>query len=150
MREDLIFHGGTGATLEMREFGMTQLERKLLASGFREVYFLKEVPRLLGILFAHDLSQPLPARKEPYVMSSAQRAELVAVWRGGGGPRATGAGGQAGRTRSAWPANRGGCAGADGWGSDRGSRGDRRDRVLARRAPLSPNYIRANYSSVVY
>jgi hypothetical protein len=82
VREDLIFHGGTGATLEMREFGMTQLERKLLASGFREVCFLKEeVPRP-GIFFDHDLSQPLLARKEPYVMSSAQRAELVAVWRG--------------------------------------------------------------------
>ena len=79
--DDLCFHGGSGATLEMREFGMTQLERKLVASGFREVHFLQEETPLIGILFDHELSQPLVARKEPFAMNTAQRRELVNAWR---------------------------------------------------------------------
>src|SRR5262249_46844610 len=81
IREDLIFHAGSGATLEMREFGITQLEHKLLAAGFQEVHFLKEEVPLLGVLFDHDLSQPLIARKEPFAMSTAQRRELINAWR---------------------------------------------------------------------
>ena len=81
VRQDLVLHGGTGATLEMREFGVTELDRKLLAAGFREVFFLREGPPLLGVVFDHDLSQPLIARKEPYAMSAAQRRELLNLWR---------------------------------------------------------------------
>lgn len=32
LRDDLVFHAGKGATLEMREFGITELRAKLLAS----------------------------------------------------------------------------------------------------------------------
>ena len=81
IEEKLIFHGGSGATLEMREFGATELKSKLLASGFREVHFLTENVPEIGILFDHDVSQPLIARKEKYVLDGAARSQLVALWR---------------------------------------------------------------------
>src|SRR5947209_8235009 len=40
--EDLIFHGGSGATLEMREFGLTELQAKLMGAGFQEIHCLRE------------------------------------------------------------------------------------------------------------
>jgi len=81
IEENLIFHGGTGSTLEMREFGATALKSALLSSGFREVDFLTENVPEIGILFDHDVSQPLIARKEKYVLDGAARSELVALWR---------------------------------------------------------------------
>ena len=81
VRDDLIFHGGSGATLEMREFGMTALKDKLLASGFREVFFLTENLPPIGVLFDHDVSQPLIARKEPFVMDRCAQRQLAEEWR---------------------------------------------------------------------
>src|SRR5262249_40360504 len=40
VRDDLVFHGGSGVTLEMREFGITALRARLRAAGFQEVEFL--------------------------------------------------------------------------------------------------------------
>jgi SAM-dependent methyltransferase len=79
-REDLVFHGGSGATLEMREFGMTALQNKLLEAGFREVFFLTENLSSIGVLFDHDVSQPLVARKEPFAMDASTRSQLVEEW----------------------------------------------------------------------
>jgi SAM-dependent methyltransferase len=81
IRDDLVFHGGSGATLEMREFGATELERKLLASGFRQVHFLTDNLPEIGIYFDHDVSQPLIARKEPFALGSYARAEMIDLWR---------------------------------------------------------------------
>ena len=79
--DDLIFHGGSGATLEMRVFGRTALERMLRQPGFREVDFLTaNLPRY-GILFDHDTSQPLIARKGRFCFERGARDELVAAWR---------------------------------------------------------------------
>jgi hypothetical protein len=80
LRDDLVFHGGKGATLEMREFGMTELRAKLLAAGFREVDFLTENLPDIGILFDHDVSQPLIARKEPFVMDRCARSQMIQEW----------------------------------------------------------------------
>jgi SAM-dependent methyltransferase len=81
VRDDLIFHGGSGATLEMREFGMTALKNKLLDAGFREVFFLRDNLPSIGILFDHDVSQPLIARKEPFGMQPCAVSQLVDQWR---------------------------------------------------------------------
>ena len=81
VRDDLIFHGGSGATLEMREFGMTALESKLISSGFREVFFLTGNLPPIGVLFDHDVSQPLIARKEPFAMDRCALSQLVEQWR---------------------------------------------------------------------
>jgi SAM-dependent methyltransferase len=77
IRDDIVFHGGTGATLEMREFGITSLKAKLLGSGFRDVHLLTENVPPYGILFDGDVSQPLMARKEPFVMSQSAVHQLV-------------------------------------------------------------------------
>jgi SAM-dependent methyltransferase len=78
---NLIFHGGSGSTLEMREFGITELEAKLLASGFREVEFLTANLPEIGVLFDHDVSQPLIARKERFVPDQAARSQMIGLWR---------------------------------------------------------------------
>lgn len=77
VRDDLIFHGGSGATLEMREFGKTALESKLLAAGFHEVSLLTDNLPEIGILFDHDVSQPLVARKERFVLDRGASAQLL-------------------------------------------------------------------------
>lgn len=80
IHDDLIFHGGSGATLEMREFGITALEGKLLSTGFREVFFLLENVPGIGVLFDHDVSQPLIARKEPFLLDRWAAGQLIEVW----------------------------------------------------------------------
>src|SRR5262249_50723960 len=84
IRDDLIFHGGTGATLEMREFGLTSLRDKLLRSGFCEAHFLTENIPAIGIYFDHDVSQPLIARKQPFVMERWAVSQLIDAWRAAG------------------------------------------------------------------
>ncbi|MDE3165188.1 MAG: hypothetical protein KGN36_05230 [Acidobacteriota bacterium] len=77
IRGDLIFHGGSGATLEMREFGATALREQLTAAGFREIAFLTENVPEIGVYFDHDVSQPLIARKERFAMASRAIAEFT-------------------------------------------------------------------------
>jgi SAM-dependent methyltransferase len=84
VRDDLIFHGGTGATLEMREFGLTSLRGKLMGSGFCDVHFLLENIPAIGIYFDHDVSQPLIARKQPFVMERWAVSQLIDAWREAG------------------------------------------------------------------
>jgi len=81
IRDDLIFHGGSGLTLEMREFSLASLRDQLLASGFRDVHFLTDNVPEIGIYFDHDLSQPLIARKDPYALDLGARTELIDLWR---------------------------------------------------------------------
>ena len=77
IHDQLVFHGGSGATLEMREFGITSLKQKLLGSGFCEVHLLTEdIPRF-GIHFDSDVSQPLIARKEPFILDKPVVRELI-------------------------------------------------------------------------
>ena len=77
IHDELIFHGGSGATLEMREFGISSLREKLLGSGFSDVHFLTENVPDLGILFDSDVSQPLVARKQPFVLDKSVVGELM-------------------------------------------------------------------------
>jgi len=81
VRDDLIFHGGTGSTLEMREYGITALREQLLAAGFKDLHLLTDPIPESGIVLDHDLSQPLIARKAPYTQSPETRKELVTQWR---------------------------------------------------------------------
>ena len=80
IKEDLIFHGGPGATLEMREFGITGLQSKLREAGFRGFEILTANVPEFGIIFDSDVSQPLLARKEPFVLTRPMAAELVQRW----------------------------------------------------------------------
>jgi len=81
VRDDLIFHGGTGSTLEMREYGVTALRSQLLAAGFQDMHLLTDPIPESGVVIDQDLSQPLIARKAPYTLSPETRKELVTQWR---------------------------------------------------------------------
>jgi len=92
IRDDLIFHGGVGATLEMRLFSQKGLRQKLCDAGFRDPVFLAAgVPRF-GIAFEGSWSLPLVARKRDFTFDkstvgqfaleySAKVAELTEVQR---------------------------------------------------------------------
>jgi hypothetical protein len=79
--DKLTFHGGSGATLEMREFGISALRAGLFDAGFREVDFLTCNVSPHGVFFDDDTSQPLIARKASFVMDKCARNQLVDAWR---------------------------------------------------------------------
>src|SRR5260370_16230782 len=77
VHDNLVFHGGAGATLEMRLFSRKDLERKLSAAGFEAIVFQTEgVPRF-GIAFEGDWSLPLVARTADSVFNPQPPAQLL-------------------------------------------------------------------------
>lgn len=58
----LVFHGGDGATLEMRLFSRSSLERDLHAAGFSRVRFADEPCEHFGIEWPKPWSVPVVAR----------------------------------------------------------------------------------------
>lgn len=60
---DPVFHGGPGATLEMRLFGALDLQVGLEAAGFEAVTFHPEAFPAAGVLHTDGFSLPLTARK---------------------------------------------------------------------------------------
>ena len=80
--DDLAFHGGSGATLEMRQFTVPALNERLRAACFTDVRFFNENVPELGILFDYDVSQPLiAAKQEPFALAGPARAEIIDLWR---------------------------------------------------------------------
>jgi SAM-dependent methyltransferase len=63
---NLVFHGGIGATLEMRLFAQKDLESKLRAAGFSDVTLYSDPLEQFGIFFEGLWSRPLVARKQPF------------------------------------------------------------------------------------
>lgn len=81
VREDLVFHGDFGDTLEMRVLSPEALQQGLLAAGFESVrWFASNVPEL-GIIFDDDAPYIFVAAKRPFALEGAARTELVARWR---------------------------------------------------------------------
>jgi SAM-dependent methyltransferase len=60
---DLVFHGGAGATLEMRVFSEPALLRHLAEAGFDEIIVHREPDLLHGIWWPEPWSLPLSARR---------------------------------------------------------------------------------------
>jgi SAM-dependent methyltransferase len=58
---DLVFHGGVGATLEMREFSLTSLEREFAAAGFAGMRVADEAFLAHGIVWPEPWSVPMVA-----------------------------------------------------------------------------------------
>lgn len=58
---DLIFHGGPGSTLEMREFGLTALEEHFRTAGFTDVRVHSEPYFAHGIFWLHPWSLVMSA-----------------------------------------------------------------------------------------
>jgi Methyltransferase domain len=60
--DGLVFHGGDGATLEMRLFSRAALLRELRDAGFSRVRLADEACPRFGIVWRHPWSVPLVAR----------------------------------------------------------------------------------------
>jgi SAM-dependent methyltransferase len=73
VHEDLAFHGGAGATLEMREFSRDGLAGALSNSGFSTVVFDSGSSARFGIFPEGDFSLPFIARKERFVLLDGDR-----------------------------------------------------------------------------
>jgi len=58
----LVFHGGDGATLEMRLFSRAAIERELRDAGFTRVRFADEACARFGIVWPYPWSVPVVAR----------------------------------------------------------------------------------------
>jgi len=78
IRDDLVFHGGEGATLELRLFSKKDLEAKLKAAGFREIQFQTEPAPEIGVIFPNPCSLPLVARKQEFVLDRRAAGQLAA------------------------------------------------------------------------
>jgi SAM-dependent methyltransferase len=77
VRDGLVFHGGVGATLEMRLFSQKDLERTLRGSGFESVEFLNGAVERFGIVFEGKWSLPLVARKGEFVLDRRAAGQLI-------------------------------------------------------------------------
>jgi SAM-dependent methyltransferase len=72
--DDLFFHGGPGATIEMRVFREESLRNNLLRAGFSSVHFSTENVPEFGIEHAETWSLPIVARKGHFHYRSTELA----------------------------------------------------------------------------
>lgn len=79
--DELIFHGGGGATLEMREFSEACLKSILAAAGFSEVRIESEDHPEYGIVRRESCSLPIAARKGPFAFSRDATRDLAEQYR---------------------------------------------------------------------
>ena len=77
IRDDLVFHGGVGATLEMRLFSQKDLCAKLALAGFQEVRFLSEPAPQFGIAYEGGWSLPMLARKQEFAFDKRATGQLA-------------------------------------------------------------------------
>ena len=59
---NLVFHGGPGTTLEMRQFSLAALEREFTAAGFSRLRVAAEAFPAFGIAWPEPWSVPMVAR----------------------------------------------------------------------------------------
>lgn len=79
--EDIVFHGGIGHTLEMREFSEEGLTRMLADAGFTQTRFHGEDCEAFGIVWSGAWSLPITARKGPFALSPGATRDIVEEWR---------------------------------------------------------------------
>jgi len=75
--DGLVFHGGPGATLEMRVFGENDLRSDLASTGFTSVEFATENYPPFGIVHRETWSLPLLASRRPFRLPRAALAEIA-------------------------------------------------------------------------
>lgn len=79
--DDLIFHGGSGATLEMREFSEAGLKDILATAGFPDSRIDSEDHPEFGIVRRYSWSLPFVARKGPFSWSREATRDLAEQYR---------------------------------------------------------------------
>jgi SAM-dependent methyltransferase len=78
--ENLVFHGGQGATLEMRQFSECGLKNLLAGAGFQHVRIDAQGDPDFGVVFRQTWSLPIVARKGEFALSRAATGEIVDQW----------------------------------------------------------------------
>jgi len=81
IHDKLRFHGGHGATLEMRVFSQKDLAERLRSAGFSEVAFQAKSVEEFGIILDGIFSRPLVARKEAFVPGPEVFSQLLHQYR---------------------------------------------------------------------
>jgi SAM-dependent methyltransferase len=67
--DNLVFHGGRGATLEMRVFSEGALKQLLRAAGFKSIQVHSDDCLAFGVVQQKPWSLPLAARNDPFTLS---------------------------------------------------------------------------------
>ena len=75
--DDLVFHGGTGATLEMRVFSEGHLRSQLENAGFQHLSFESDGSEEFGIRFSGLHSIPILASSQPRSFLPENVSELI-------------------------------------------------------------------------
>lgn len=78
--ENIIFHGGRGATVEMREFTEQSLKAALTNAGFRDIRIYSENYEPFGIVRSESWSLPIAARKGPRGISIDATRDVIEQW----------------------------------------------------------------------
>ncbi len=79
--DNLVFHGGGGSTLEMRRFSESALRGILRDAGFSTVRIAGENHLPFGVYHNENWSLPIAARKEPFLLTPRDTAELALQFR---------------------------------------------------------------------
>jgi len=75
--DQLVFHGGSGSTLEMRTFNESALRGALLAAGFTDLQVYGQDYPAFGIHHTESWSLPVVARKQRLELGGPLRTELM-------------------------------------------------------------------------
>jgi hypothetical protein len=78
--ENLVFHGGTGTTLELREFSEAGLRNLFIEAGFKSVRIFGEDYAPFGIVRNENCSLPFAARKGEFSFTRENAAEMIENW----------------------------------------------------------------------
>ena len=79
--ENLVFHLGSGAALEMREFAEVDLMAMLANTGFPEIHVHEENYEPFGILYPERWSLPIALRRGPLALNRESAAEILDAWK---------------------------------------------------------------------
>ena len=79
-RQDLVFHGGEGSTLEMRVFAESDLKRLLCEAGFTDIRIAGGNHPQFGIYQSNLWSLPIAARKAPVAIDRSAFLDLAGCY----------------------------------------------------------------------
>jgi SAM-dependent methyltransferase len=77
--DNLVFHGGPGSTLELRELNETTLLQRLSEAGFAHTRIVADRYEPFGIVHAESWSLPVIAARQEFVLPRQAVAELAAA-----------------------------------------------------------------------
>jgi hypothetical protein len=78
--DNLVFHGGSGSTLEMRIFSEQDLRAVILGAGFSSFEIYSDNVPAFGILHNESWSLPIAARKAPFAMRPSALRSWAEQW----------------------------------------------------------------------